>query len=155
MNPRPAIFDPENYPEDKLREISYNLKTQSNDCTNLPMFVVQTRRRIYGMNTDYSDEAAWIYADECVEVDKETADRLESMHINNNTIAGDLCIDDYTRTAYIDVWEMATVCFTRKGAEDYIKVNGHNLKDPQIYVESGYRNQEWEIIREYLKSITE
>lgn len=138
-----------------LCRISDNLKTQSNDCTSLPMFVVQTRRRIYGMDTNYRDECVWIYPDESDEVDEETAGRLESMYMNDNTIDGDLCLDDYTRTAYIDIWEMATVCFTRKGAEDYIKANGHNLTDPRIYVESGYRNSEWEIIRNHLMSITE
>lgn len=137
-----------------LQEISNNLKTQSNDCTSLPMFVVQTRRRIYGMDTEYSDEAVWIYADECVEVDKETSDRLESMHINNNTVAGDLCLDDYTRTAYIDVWEAKTFCFTRAGAEEYIRVNGHNLTDARIYTESGWRNKEFETVRNHLISLS-
>ena len=153
MNPRPAIFDPENYPEDALKEISDNIRKQSNDCTNLPMFVVQTRRRIYGMDTDYSEEIAWLYADEAVEVDADTAKHLEEMYQTNHEINGDLCLDDYTRTAYIDVWEMATVCFTRKGAEDYIKANGHNLNEPRIYVESGYRNVEFETIRKFLLNL--
>lgn len=29
---------------------------------------------------------------------------------------------------------------------------GHNLKEPRIYVESGYRNKEWETMREFLKN---
>lgn len=135
-----------------LQEISHNLKTQSNDCTSLPMFVVQTRRRIYGMDTEYSEDIVWLYADEAVEVDADTRKHLEEMYQNNHTINGDLCLDDYTRTAYIDIFEMATVCFTRKGAEDYIKVNGHNLTDPRIYTESGWRNKEFETIRSYLMS---
>lgn len=44
--------------------------------------------------------------------------------------------------------KITTACFTRKGCEDYIALNGHNLKSPRIYVESGYRNREWEQLRE-------
>lgn len=48
-----------------------------------------------------------------------------------------------------------TCCFTAKGCEDYIAANGHNLKKPRIYVESGYRNREWEIMREFLKNLNQ
>lgn len=35
-----------------------------------------------------------------------------------------------------------TACFTRKGAEAYIAANGHNLREPFIYVASLFRNRE-------------
>lgn len=41
-----------------------------------------------------------------------------------------------------------TACFTRKGAEDYLAVNGHNLRDPFIYVASAWRNKEMIELRE-------
>lgn len=123
------------------------LDTQDSLATNLPMYVVQTRRRIVGIDTKWSDDnIVWISEDgEATEADKETARKLEEKRSNSNSDE----IDDYVRTAYVDVWEMATVCFTRVAAEEYIAANGHNLTNPRIYVESGYRNDEWEAVRNY------
>lgn len=44
-------------------------------------------------------------------------------------------------------------CFTLSGAEDYLHQDGHNLKHPDIYVCSGHRNTEWQLVREYLKNL--
>lgn len=58
-----------------------------------------------------------------------------------------------TRTAYQDSWENVQPFFTRKGAEEYLRINGHNLEGkekPRIYVESAYRNAEWIAIRQML-----
>ncbi len=40
--------------------IAHDLATQDNRATAHPMFVVQQRRRIYGMGHDYSDELVWL-----------------------------------------------------------------------------------------------
>lgn len=50
-------------------------------------------------------------------------------------------------------WEVVTVCFTRKGAEQYLRVNGHNLWNPRIYAMSAYRNAEMIALREWLASL--
>jgi len=60
--------------------------------------------------------------------------------------------ENYTKTAYQDFWENVQPFFTRKGAEGYIEINGHNLKDPRIYVESAFRNSEWQALRQLLVS---
>lgn len=44
-------------------------------------------------------------------------------------------------------------CFTEAGAGQYIWIDGHNLLKPEIYVASGYRNQEWIDVREFLKQL--
>ncbi len=141
----------------ELQEISNNLKTQDNRITSLPIFVVQQKRRIYGIDTDYSDECVWLTNDgECQEVDQETADKLTITWLNGGNDAGNrLFVSDYTRTAYIDIWEFCTCCFTEAGAEAYIAANGHNLKEHRIYVESGYRNIEFETIRNHLLNYKE
>ncbi len=49
---------------------------------------------------------------------------------------------------YTDKFEQAF--FIRQNAEDFIDRNSHNLSSPYIYVESAYRNPEWQAIRKYL-----
>lgn len=48
-------------------------------------------------------------------------------------------------------FKFVTACFTEIGCQRYIAANGHNLNKPRVYVASGYRNEEWEIMREHLK----
>ena len=52
---------------------------------------------------------------------------------------------------YQDHWVNVQPFFTRPGAEAYLWINGHNLKDPRIYVESAFRNAEWQAIRLFLQ----
>lgn len=49
-------------------------------------------------------------------------------------------------------WETITVCFTQKGAEEFIATHKNNLGVTQIYVESYYRNDEIRRIRDWLMS---
>lgn len=51
-------------------------------------------------------------------------------------------------------WEFVTACLTDDGARSYMKANGHNLrKFSRIFVHSGYRNDEWIGLRNYLLSL--
>jgi hypothetical protein len=49
-------------------------------------------------------------------------------------------------------WETVSVCFTLKGAEDFIATHKHNLGKTRIYVESYYRNAEMIRVRDWLMS---
>lgn len=131
---------------DALERIAENLRTQDNRATATPIFAVQQRRRIYGMDPDYAEEHVWI--DGCndhAEADEEMARALDRMHERGQKIDG--C---WTRTAYIDTWEFVTACFTEQGCKDYLAINGHNLTDPRIYAYGGYRNHEWAAVRDAL-----
>lgn len=44
-------------------------------------------------------------------------------------------------------WQNVQPFFTEEAADSYIALNGHNLKTPRTYVESGYRNAEWIALR--------
>lgn len=134
---------------EELQEISIQLKTQHNSYTTLPIYTVQQRRRMYGMDPDYGGEVVWIYSDEGDEVDKVKADRLEEQYTETCDIP-----EDYIRTSYIDTWEYVTMFFTRKAAQEYIDKYHYNMNDPRIYVDSGYRNKEWELVRNHLMSLT-
>lgn len=131
--------------QDKIKQIARNILNQDNRMTSNPIFVVQQKRIIYGL--DDGDEAIWV-DDDFDEVLGEERIELETRYGN-----GDIGErhGDYTRV-YVQVfWDHVTSCFTEQGAKDYIAANGYNLKEPRIYVETGYRNEEWQIIREFLK----
>jgi hypothetical protein len=42
--------------DQELEVIAHELKTQDNRITACPIFAVQEKKRIYGMDPDYSDE---------------------------------------------------------------------------------------------------
>jgi hypothetical protein len=52
-------------------------------------------------------------------------------------------------TVYVNIQPF----FTEKAAQEYINANRHNLVEPRIYVESGYRNYEWQAVRTLLKTM--
>lgn len=122
------------------------IRTQDNRCAAHPIFTVQQKRRDYGYDPDYSDDIAWLIDGDAV-TDQEEIQRLNEQY-ENDAVPG-----DYTRTAYVDRWEFVTACFTEQGCKDYIAANGHNLKEPRIYVESGYRNAEWQSVLKALSAI--
>lgn len=131
--------------QQRVREIGQRLREQDNRCTELPIFLVQTKRRIYGLDTQYSDFHVWVDSDGN-EADEAEQKRLDAKYEDD----GNDSQDDWTRTSYLDVWEVATVCLTEQGCKNYIAKMAHRLHEPRIYVESGYRNDEWRDVREYL-----
>lgn len=136
----------------ELLVIGEQIRTQDNLATDSPLFVVFQKRRMYGMDTDYADahQIVWIdSANDNVEATPQKAAALERARNNGKST------NDWTRTAFVDVEVFATACFTRKGAEAYLAVNGHNLKKPYIYAASLYRNVEMRTIREWLAARAE
>lgn len=131
----------------RVREISQRLRTQDNRCTDLPIFLVQAKRRIHGLDTQYSDDVVWVDSDGN-DADETLHKELEAKYDET----GDESLDGYTRTSYIDIWEFKTACLTEQGAKDYIAQMAHHLNEPRIYVESGYRNDEWRDVRAYLSN---
>lgn len=131
---------------ENLRLLGAELRNQNNRATASPIFAVQERRRIYGIDTGYSDDVVWIdVSNDCREADETETAELEAQYQINGKEP-----DGWTRTAYIDVWEFVTACFTERGCRSYIESNGHNLKSPRIYAYGSYRNREWQVVREFL-----
>lgn len=130
-----------------LDELIHNLKTQDNLITANPIFIVQQKRLIVGMDSEYSDMFMWVEVGE-ERVHEHTAKRLDRYYARTGNVPR-----GYARVGYVETWEFVTACLTRKGCEDYIKINGHNLNEPRIYVEGGFRNKEWEFIRNYFMTL--
>lgn len=121
--------------EDELRAFALELDTQDNAGTAHPYFLVQVKKRVYGIDLEYTDTAVWVDADG--EADEKTAQLLEEEFDAGKDS------DGWTRTGYVDTWVTVQAFLTRKGAEVYIEANGHRHRgEKRVYVESAYRNAE-------------
>ena len=117
-----------------IPEIGREIATQDNLATAHPLFLVQQRIRDYGYDP--------LYCDSCVWVDEE-GEELD------NQEEGEEPQD--TWTGYRDRWEYVQTFFTRAAALQFIDNNKHRYyNELRIYVDSGYRNPEWQTVRQYL-----
>jgi len=121
-----------------ITAIGHRIMSQDNRATDSPIFVVQQRRRIVGMQACYADGYGWQNRNEPEDIRYEEA-RPEDSGM-------------WHRLWYRDIWEFVTACFTEAACADYIACNGHNLKDPRIFAEGSYRNAEFRAVREFLRS---
>ena len=142
-----------------IAEIGALLKTQDNRITADPIFIVQERHRVYGMDSDYADD----YHYEWLDVD--SGDRIpatpeQSIKLDRRR-AGDLPTRVYCdnvgesllfeRVWYTDIWINVQPFFTEAAAQTWIKCNQHNYERPlRVYAESAYNNPEWKAIRKWL-----
>ncbi|RTL06363.1 hypothetical protein EKK58_05275 [Candidatus Dependentiae bacterium] len=142
-----------------LQEIGLRLRTQDNRCTDAPIFIVEQKHRIYGVDPDYSDDhvVVWIDTDnDYREAEPDEHEQLEANWKDTGKVP-----DGWTRTAYTEIWEFVTACFTEKGCNDYLAINRHNLDEPRVsslpatrvFAGGSYRNEEFRTIRAFLKSI--
>lgn len=141
-----------------IREMAHQVSTQDNLCTAEPIFVVQRCRRTCGVSLEGAENVGWLSPDgEEVEPDLCAALAAWDAGVGKEWSDEDTerwgSPNDYTLTGYVDTWENIQPFFTRAGAENYIEVNGHNLRGPhppRVFVESAYRNDEWHKIRAFL-----
>lgn len=116
-------------------------------CTSDPIFLVQQKIREYGYSEDYTGSFEWFDSEQQENVEGDRAKRLTALENNLRDVP-----EKYVRIYYQERWEFVTCCFTREGAEAFIKKQKHNLKETRIWVDSLYRNQEMIDVREYLKA---
>jgi hypothetical protein len=146
-----------------IQEIAQDMSTQDNDGTAEPMFVVQTRKRIFGMESDYGTAYAWISDDdEPTEACAETVAKLEALF--KESCDDTITIPDaddpesettYERIWYVDEWEFVTCCFTRTAAEEFVARNGHRFaSELRVWTDSFHRNPEMIAVRDHLLKMT-
>lgn len=131
-----------------IQELGERLRTQDNRITAHPLFIVQQRLRVWGVAEGWADGYEWSYDDgDSGAVDDDLARSLEAGWQKDRTEPR-----GYRRIGYQDLWEFVTACFSEQGCRDYIRVNGHNLREPRIYAESAHRNAEWIALRKFFLS---
>ena len=143
---------------EKMKEIAMEMVGQDNRATAEPIYVVQQRRRIYGMDPGCAcsdDDVVWLYdgTELCEDTaDDDTREELEIARayyqLHGETPEGWEC------TGYIDTYETVQSFFSEKAAQRFIEARKHNLKNPRIYVDSAYHNPEWKAIRAFLLELS-
>lgn len=136
-------------------DIGVLLRTQDNLATDAPIFVVQKRVRDYGCDRSAGDEDAigvcFVLRDGGSEISEEDYDNYSTTGEDGDGEMFDP--SDWEEVAYRERWEYVTACFTKKGAEDYIASNGHNLGKTRIWCDTSYRNQEMREVRKFLMEL--
>ena len=129
----------------ELYTIGELIRTQDNRITDQPMFVVFQKREIIGSDEHSPSRICWVWDGE--EVSELRAKRLEVLYQDGRDTRG------YDRYAMQEVDEFVTACFTEHGCKDYLRQNGHNLRLPYIYACGSFRNNEYQLVRNWLAGI--
>lgn len=100
--------------------IAHEINTQDNRITADPLFCVFQKRPVYGVDPDFHDDVEYYENDDGDEI------------------------------PFIEVNEFVNAHFTEKAAKEHIRINGHNLRKPFVYVTSLWRCGEMKAIRNWL-----
>jgi hypothetical protein len=133
-----------------IKKLIKNLREQDNRITFNPQFMVQRKERTYGFDSNCSDNYIWLDRGD------EVCDEDLIAELNRKDSDYEDIDSRYYKCYYRDDWINVQPFFTEVAANEYISCNGHNLggrENCQIYVESGYRNTEWEMIRDYFLTL--
>lgn len=133
----------------KLAAIASRLTSQDNRITDRPIFIVEERRRLYGMDPEYADDGGIVWR----HWGGHEADADEHSTLESNWDETEAEPDGWTRTTYIDQWHFVTACFTEKGCEEYIERMKHRHGELRIFAAGSYRNEEWQTIHGLLTAL--
>lgn len=154
--------------------------SQPNSATQDPVYVVFEKQDIV-VDGDYDyDKVVYICEnDREVEMPEELFLRLEEEYYcaidnrterfdgNGNKLNYEIPLDplldkdfnptDYERLCIKKIDRFLAAFFIRQNAENFIATNKHNFPSAFVYVESAYRNYEWQDMRKFLidKAIVE
>lgn len=127
-------------------EIGNSITTQDNRGTSNPLFLVQQKVRIWGMDSDYSNEYDWFDRNN----DNVKADEEKAALLDEGDVLPGVDSSYWEKSYYKDTWQFVTACFTESGCENYISRNSHNLNKPRVYAVSLYQNHEMIDVRNSL-----
>jgi hypothetical protein len=126
-----------------ISDIADRLKADAakNDhCTQDPMFCLQIKVRDIGYAPGYSSgETVWVDPENNFEEAPKPEDQADQEILHQEGLV---------QLGYRDRWETVMVALTRQGLEDYMELNGHNVRrraysgETRIYVESFFRCEE-------------
>jgi hypothetical protein len=151
--------------KEQFEDFVHRLNTQDCRMTSYPIWEVRNRERMYGVDPDYhSSGYIWVdqgnpenshgtdeelrksFEEDLIEV---TFDEYDDEVIVEET--EEHCSAHFKKVHYAIIEVTKCVHFTEKAADDYIRNNRHNLKEPFTYVNSQYRCHEWIDIIDMLK----
>jgi hypothetical protein len=106
-----------------------------------PIFIVQKKERICGLDSDYASDYVWINAsNDHEEADERTAKRLDAIDDAGRTTG------NWDKVYYIVQWSYVCAHLTREAALAFIKRKQHDYKELRVYVDSQYHCWEYNTI---------
>lgn len=133
---------------DFINNLKHELLTQDGQCTADPVYLVEQKRRIYGLDGGYCDDYVWYNIENDCEADEDLAKRLDESEWDfkeNEEFAG------WQKVYYIDEWQYLQFFLTRKAADKFIENNKHRYRNPlRVMVDSAWRNEEILKLREFI-----
>lgn len=111
-----------------LEDMGRELLRQDNLGTSDPVWLVETQEKLYGVDPAWADADGSAMLDGNGEVDPEG----EAVHYMTQRLLN------------------GPASLTRRGIEDYIAADGHNLERPRPYAASLYRCEEMQKLRRAL-----
>lgn len=152
------MFDKKEF-EDFIERLKYHHKGEGvrEHGTADPVFLVQEKELIYGLEDGYADYYVWFYTSDdgdVFETDEELEERINKdfeevglrydeyflAHDHEITIDGHIA---FKKIGVKEIWSTVNCHFTREAAEAFIKRKGHDYKNLRIYVDSQYWCEEW------------
>ena len=146
--------------------------TQSSSHTESPIYVVYSKKPIV-VNENYDYDEVVYMREEC-ELDLKEFEKLEDQYnlaqeelydrtsdCDDNPLTNKFPKDPFNVDEMFDPSDWDRLCikmidyfeqafFIRENAQRFLENQSHNLNNAYIYVESAYRNPEWQQIRELL-----
>ena len=139
--------------------LSQQLHTQDNRCTSHPIFQVRDVKQVPCL-PENADDTHWWDADGYLVLDEELIKTLEEegkwtsynsvvLELEDSQFSG-----TYTRTHTKTLRQVVATFFTQQAADAWKEQNWHRHSSLEIYIDSGFRNPEWQAIRDFLMSLT-
>lgn len=130
-----------------LATLRKELQTQDNAITREPLFCVFEKERIWGMESDYSEDFEWINHNDDEPQSYTTEDLKEETGLSTKEEFEEA---GWEKIYYVERDKFTNAHLTRKSAEHHIEINGHNLHAPFVYVTSMHRCPEMIALRKAL-----
>lgn len=148
--------------EDFISRLKFHNQGKGVDshCTANPLFIVQSRKRVVGIDLQYDPSTLWTDVEEEVS-EYETYEELRQAVLEYeeeyecNVDQWDFDHDDkifcngevaFQKVGYCDTWEFVTAHFTKEAAEAFISRKKHDYRELRVYVEAQVHCWEWNAI---------
>ena len=136
-------------PIDFLNDLAQKLHSQDNAYTSLPVYCIQEKMLICGIDEDYGGNVGW-FSEEARFPEDESSRKHRALERYYDRYSKEP--DGWTRCGYVFRWKYTGISFfTKEAADKYVKERAYNhTYGVRVYVDSLYRNPEMREIRRLL-----
>jgi len=135
---------------EELKRIVARLSDQDNRATSDVFFIVYEKEEVL-VPEGYGDFHKYVdLSDDCNEATPEQAAEFDKIIQDCEELP-----DGWERFEISIKPKFVQAFFTEEGAKNYLKINGHNLREPYIYGDSLFRNNEMLTLKACLPALIE